>query len=518
MTNTLEVTSLSKKRRWLCLAVLSLAMFAVAIDMTVMNIALPYITIDLQPSSDQQLWILDIYSLVLAGFLVPASSLSDRWGRKRMLLAGFLVFGLSRLLVVFTSTALHIIFVRALLGVGGAMIMPTTLSMIRSIFADPKERSVALGVWAAIAGTGMAIGPIIGGMLLEHLSWHITLLVNAPIMIICFISGFFLMPEYKVKNPGTWDVLAAAVAFAGLILLMWSIKHLAAIMSFDVAGLLSLIVGIALLTYFVFRCKNSKHPLLEVSLFKSKTFTAGTIAALGSMFGVGAILFLIAQWLQLVEGSGPMESGIKLIPFAAGSIIGSLAAPYFAGKFRVRNVMCVGLAIAAVGMAMLFPFGSNLSYTPVAISGFLVSSGTGVLALGSALIMLETPLEKAASAAAFDEISYDLGSVLGIAVLGSISSIIYRLGLNTEHLASLGLDQASIDAAMQSFSAAYAVAEQTGVTELLTSGSNSFTESIVATSAIGGLVLLLAAGLLFYLIPKDTDISGTDSSVEETSL
>lgn len=506
-----NVPTLSKKRRWAALVVLSFSLFVVSIDMTVLNVALPDLTADLQPTSDQQLWIIDIYSLVLAGLLVSASSLSDRWGRKRMLLAGYLVFGGGSMLIVLANSTDAVIAIRALLGIGGAMIMPTTLSMVRSIFQNPRERATALAVWSAISGLGMAIGPIIGGFLLEHFSWHAAFLVNAPLMVATFFAGLFILPEVRVKNPGRWDAVAAAVSMVGMVLLMWGIKHLAAEMSLtDPLGLGALFAGIALMAFFVIRCARSAEPLLDVRLFKSKPFTAGIVAALGSMFAMAALLFLLTQWLQLVEGYGPLESGLRLVPMAVASLVSASLAPLLATRLGTRRVMVAGLLISAAGMLMLVLFREHLTYAPVALASSLVGVGTGVLAIGSALIMLETPVEKAASAAAFEEVAYDLGNVAGVAILGSVASIVYRLGLDPLVLASSGLDQASVEAAGQSFAAAAAIAKQTGVEELMREGTASFNESIVLTSFIGGVIMLAVAFAVARLVPKDMDITRSD--------
>ena len=498
---------ISRARRWAALAVVLFGQFVVSIDMTVLNIALPDLTAELQPTSDQQLWIIDVYSLVLAGLLVAASSLSDRWGRKRMMLAGFAVFGIGSGLIMFADTTEAVIALRALLGVGAAMIMPTTISMVRSIFLDAKERAFALAGWSAIGGLGMAAGPLIGGFLLEHFSWHAAFLVNVPLMALSFLAGAFILPEIRVKNPGGWDIPAAIMSLAGMTLLMWGIKHVAAIMAFDATGLAALAAGLGLMTAFLIRCARSDSPLLDVSLFRSKPFTAGIVAALGSMFALASLSFLLSQWLQLVDGCSPMEAGARLVPMALTSIIGGVAAPALAMRFNARNVTAAGLAVAAAAMIMLAAFQGNLTYLPVMVSSSLVGLGTGALAVGSSVIMCETPVEKASSAASLEEVSYDLGNVLGVAILGSMASIVYRLGLDPSALAASGLDGASIDEAMQSFGAAAQIARQTGAAELMSEGAAAFSNSIIITSFAGGIVLLAVALIAWKLIPRDLDIT-----------
>lgn len=506
-----KVPALSKPHRWVALFILLFAQFVLSIDLTVLNVALPSMTADLRPTSDEQLWIIDSYSLVLAGLLVSASSLSDRFGRKKMLLLGALVFCVGSGLIMFAYTPSAVIAIRALLGLGAALIMPTTISMIRNIFTDARERAFALAAWSVLGGLGMALGPIIGGALLEQASWHAAFLVNIPLMLIVLVAGFFILPEIKVLTSGPWDLPAALISLVGMTLLMWGIKHLAAIMAFDVAGILAILIGLIAIVLFVIRCLRSNMPLMDVTLFKSKTFTAGILVALGSMFSMAALLFLIAQWLQLVDGCTPLESGIKLLPLAVASLIAGAAAPALAMRFNARRILVGGLLIGALAMIMLIFFMDNLTYLPVAISTALVGVGTGVLAIGSAAIMCETPPVKASSAAAFEEISYDIGNVLGVAIMGSLASIVYRIGLDPEKLAASGLNQDAVNQAMQSFSAAVEIAEQSGATELLQEGMNSFSDSIVITSAIGGVIMIVITVIAYKLVPKDLDITEGES-------
>ena len=315
------------------------------------------------------------------------------------------------------------------------------------------------------------------------------------------------MPEIRVKNPGGWDVLAAIISLVGMTLLMWGIKHVAAIMAFDTAGVASLLAGLALMAAFLVRCACSNNPLLDVSLFRSKPFTAGIVAALGSMFALASLSFLLSQWLQLVDGCSPLEAGMRLVPMAVTSIIGGVAAPALAMRFNARDVTAAGLAIGALAMIMLVAFHGNLTYLPVMVSSSLVGLGTGALAVGSSVIMCETPVEKASSAASLEEVSYDLGNVLGVAILGSVASIVYRLGLDPAALANSGLDSQAINEAMQSFSAASQIAQQTGAAELLREGAAAFSSSIIITCFAGGVVLLAVALIVGKLIPRSLDIA-----------
>lgn len=463
---------MSPRRRWAALGVLSASLLVIVMDLTILNVALPELTADLRPSATAQLWIVDIYSLLLAGLLITMSSLGDRWGRKRMLLTGFVVFGGASLLVLLADTPATVIAVRALLGVGGAMIMPTTLSLIRSIFTDPAERARALGVWAATSGLGAAIGPIVGGFLLEHFSWQAAFLVNVPFMALALGFGLWLLPEARDPKPGRWDFLGTVGSIAGMVALVWAIKHFAKEGLDDVTAWAALALALTLLTWFVRRCLTREDPLLDVRLFRRAPLTAGTIAALASMFAMAAMLLLVAQWLQNVEGFSPLAAGVRLLPLAVGGAIASALAPWLATKVGERAVLAGGLAIAAAGLGVVGIAGEPLAYGAVAVALALIGAGFGSLAIGSVLIMNSTPPEKAGNAAAIEEVAYDLGNVLGIAILGSIAAAITRAQLT---------DGAAPDAA--------------------------FTESLVGVGLIGGVTMLAVSGLVYALLRQRVSLS-----------
>ncbi|KIP52879.1 MFS transporter [Leucobacter komagatae] len=497
----------SRARRWGALVVLSASLFVIMMDMTILNIALPRMAAELHPTSDQQLWIIDVYALVLAGLLVSFAALADRWGRKRMLMLGYTIFGLASLLVLFANSAESVIMIRALLGIGGAMIMPTTLSLIRVLFTDPRERATALSIWAAVSGLGAAVGPLVGGVLLEHFSWHAAFLVNVPLMVVGVIAGIIVLPESRVKNPGRWDFIAAILSLAGMTLAVWAIKKFAAAATFLVpAALIAFALAVVLLAWFVIRCLRSSAPLLELALFKNRPFSAGIIAALGSSFAMGAALLLLAQWMQIVDGATPIEAGVRLVPVAIAGAIASLAAPPFARVIGARAVLAGGIALAGIGMVAIGVQPGELSNVTVILALSLVGFGTGSLAIGSAMIMHGTPEEKAGSAGALEETSYELGSVLGVAILGSIASLLYRAGISgSPELAGLGAEGAQ--QANNSLGAAAAIAEEFGLPELLATASDAFTESMQTTGIIGGLTMLAIATLVFFLTPKGTDVS-----------
>lgn len=502
-----SASSLSRARRWAALAVLTASLLVITMDMTILNIALPEMAEDLHPTSAQQLWIVDVYSLVLAGLLVSFATIADRWGRKRMLLTGYAIFGGASLLVLFSTSAEGVIGIRAFLGLGGAMIMPITLSLIRVIFTNPAERATALSIWAAVSGLGAAVGPLVGGVLLEYFSWHAAFLVNVPLMAAGVIAGALILPESRVPHPGRWDALAAALSLVGMTLTVWAIKAFGAEASFAVPdALIALATGTALLAWFIVRCMRSDAPLLDLALFRSRPFSAGVIAALGSMFAMAAALLLVAQWMQLVDGATPVEAGIRLFPVAAAGAIASLAAPPLAKRIGARTVLAGGVGLAGIGMLLIGLQPGELANPTVVVALTLIGAGTGSLAIGSAMIMIGSPEEKAGNAGALEETSYELGAVLGVAILGSVSALIYRAGLDASG-ALRAVDPWVAAEARESLGAAVGIAHDFEVPLLAQEAGIAFTDSLQATGLVGGGIMLAVAALVFLLTPRGLDIS-----------
>ncbi len=505
-----RTATLSKGHRWAALAVLTASLLVITMDMTILNIALPDLAGELQPTAEQQLWIIDIYSLVLAGLLVSWAAIADRWGRKRMLMLGYSIFALASLLVLFADSAAAVIAIRAFLGVGGAMIMPNTLSLIRVIFTDGKERATALGIWAAVSGLGAAVGPLVGGLLLEYFSWHAAFLVNVPLMVAAIIAGLIFLPESRVTSPGKWDALAAILSFIGMILLVWAIKQFGTAASFSVPeAWIAVSIATVALTWFVIRCVRSEAPLLDLRLFRSRPFSAGIIAAFGTTFSMVAALLLVAQWLQLIDGATPIEAGIRLMPFAIAGAIASMFAPAAARVVGARAVLAGGLGLAAIGMLYIGFVGTNLNLAGVLIATSLIGAGTGSLAIASAMIMVGSPVEKAGNAGALEETSYEFGATLGVAILGSISALIYRFQLATDP-AMRNIAGELLADAKESLGAAVVIGEQADLPELVESANEAFVRSLQAAGYAGGFFMLGVAVLVFVLTPKGTDVEGAE--------
>jgi MFS transporter, DHA2 family, multidrug resistance protein len=494
-------------RRWAGLAVLSASLLLVVMDVTILNVALPAITADLRPDSVQQLWMVDAYPLVLAGLLVTVSALGDRWGRKRMLLAGFSVFGLASTLVLLVDSPEGVIAVRALLGVGGAMIMPSTLSMIRTLFTDPRERATALGVWGAMAAVGGALGPIVGGALLEFFDWHAAFLVNVPVMAAAIVAGVVLLPEGRSARPPRIDALATVLSVVGMVSLVYAVKN-GGKDGLEPDVVVTGVVAAVTLVAFVRRCLAATDPMLEVRLFRGRAFTAGVLAALASAIAMAAMLLLGAQWLQLVQGFTPLQTGLALLPMAVGGVVGSPYAPSLAERVGARTVLAGGLVVGGVGFTLLYVAPTPLSYPWLAAGLTLVGIGMASLAVASAVIMAGAPSHQAGSAAAVEETAYEVGSVLGVAVLGSIAAAVYRSGLASDDLTARGVDADAAAAARESLGGALEVASTTPAgTWLADAAATSFTSSLADTGLVGGVLMIVTGVVVWWLTPADLDLA-----------
>lgn len=481
---------MTKRQRWAALALLSAGLVMITIDMTILFIALPKLTAELRSTTMEQLWIVDIYPLILAGLLIPMSAVADRIGRRQALLIGFTLFGLVSLLVLFATSSAMVIGLRAMLGVAGALIMPTTLSMVRSIFTDPMERTRALAVWSMFAEVGAIIGPLVGGTLLEFFSWHAAFLINAPVAVAVVTLGLILLPEARDPNPPRWDFLAVAYSIHNWVdLTAWGV----------------LLAGMLLIALFVVRCLRSSEPLIDVRLFTSKPFTAGIIVALTTSLAMGGIMLLLAQWLQIIAGYPPLLAGAALMPMILGSLVSSLLAPEAARCIGARNVVGLALVIAGGGMLLLGAMGNLTSYWQLITPMLMVGVGLGALVIASAIIMGSTPVAKAGNAAALEECTYELGDVLGIAIIGSVAAASYRANLPVG-----GLSKPLADAAQESLVGALSVARDLSLPDLAAQAVTAFNTGIVQASLAGGVIILLAAVVVFMMVPKDFDIAATE--------
>jgi DHA2 family multidrug resistance protein-like MFS transporter len=412
--------------RWLALAVLVLAVLLVAVDATVLGLATPFLSEDLAPTGTQLLWIGDVYSFVIAGLLVSMGSLGDRIGRKKLLLSGAVAFGAVSVLNAYATTPEMMILARALLGVAGATLMPSTLALIRNIFHNPRERSFAIGIWGATASAGAAVGPVVGGLLLEHFWWGSVFLINLPVMAVLVVVGVKLLPESKNPVTGPWDLPSVGLSLVGMVAVVYAVKEAATHGASWEAGVAAL-VGAAGLYGFVRRQLTLSAPLLDMRLFRHRGFSGAVLADLLTILGLSGLVFFLSQFLQLVQGRPPFEAGLAELPAAIGAVATGLVAGKAARRFSVRSVVAGGLAAVGLSLAVLTLLTGSTGYPLLGASLLIVGAGAGFsFTVTADVILSSVPKEQAGAAAAVSETAYELGAALGIALLGSIVTGVYR--------------------------------------------------------------------------------------------
>jgi DHA2 family multidrug resistance protein-like MFS transporter len=486
------------RREWIGLAVIALPCLLYSMDLTVLFLAVPNLSADLQPSGAQLLWITDIYGFLLAGSLITMGTLGDRIGRRRLLLIGAAAFGAASILAAFSTSAELLIAARALLGVAGATLAPSTLSLLRSMFQDPRQRTLAIAVWITSFSAGAAIGPLAGGVLLERFWWGSVFLLAVPVMALLLVVGPVLLPESRDPNAGRLDLGSAGMSLAAVLLVIWGLKQLAQ----DGLGLppaLSILAGLGVGVAFVRRQQTLADPLLDLRLFRSPAFSAALATNILDFFVAFAALLFIAQYLQLVLGLSPLQAGLWMLPSSLGFIVGSLLTPLLVRRARPAFVMAAGMVLAAVGFGLL----TQLDGTGLAV----LVIGSVVFSLGSApmttlatdLMVGTAPPERAGAASGISETSSELGGALGIAILGSIGTAVYR-GQMTDAVPA-AVPGAAAAAARDTLGGAVEAAgqlpDQLG-TALLDAAREAFTQGVQLSFAISaavaiGIAILVAA-------------------------
>ena len=421
----IAVATQATRREWIGLAVIALPCLLYSMDLTVLNLALPAIRADLEPTSAQLLWIVDIYGFLVAGLLITMGALGDRIGRRRLLLIGAAAFGVASVLAAFSASAEMLIATRAALGIAGATLAPSTLSLIRNMFRDPGERRFAIGVWITSYSAGGAIGPLLGGVLLEHFWWGSVFLAGVPVMALLLAVGPVLLPEFRDPEAGRPDIASAALSLAAVLPVIYGIKRIA---ESGAAWLpaLSILAGVAAGALFVRRQRGLADPLIDLRLFRSPAFSVSLATyTLGTFVAFGVFLF-IAQYMQLVLGLSPLQAGLWMLPFFVGWISGSMLVPLIVRRMRTAFALSAGLAFAAVGFGLLTRVGGSSALAVLVTGSLLVSLGLApVFTLTTDLVVGAAPPERAGAASAISETGSELGGALGIALLGSLATAVY---------------------------------------------------------------------------------------------
>ncbi|MFF5567312.1 MFS transporter [Streptomyces sp. NPDC012623] len=484
--------------RWLALTVLVLAVLLVAVDATVLGLATPFLSEDLKPTGTQLLWIGDIYSFVIAGLLVSMGSLGDRVGRKKLLLTGAVAFGGISVLNAYASSPEMMIVSRALLGVAGATLMPATLALIRNIFHDPRERSLAVGIWGAMASAGAAVGPVVGGFLLEHFWWGSVFLINLPVMAVLVLVGIKTLPESKNPAPGPWDLLSVALSLIGIVGVVYAVKEAASHgFAWDVAVVG--VIGVVALWWFVRRQFTLLAPLLDMRLFHHRGFSGAVLADLLTILGLSGLVFFLSQYLQLVQGRGPLEAGLAELPAAVGAVTAGLLAGKAARRFSVRSVVAGGLAAIGLCLAALTGISQSTGYPMFGAVLLVVGVGAGFsFTVTSDVILSSVPTEQAGAASAVSETAYELGAALGIALLGSIVTGVYR-DFPTPPGVPAGTASAAHESLGGAVDAASGLPGPLGA-ELVAAAQESFVDGLRLASGVGAVVLLATAVAAWLLL------------------
>jgi DHA2 family multidrug resistance protein-like MFS transporter len=500
MTET--VAPRATRREWIGLAVLVLANVVYIMDLSVLHLAVPKMSAALEPTATQLLWIIDIYGFLVAGALITMGTLGDRIGRRRLLMIGAAAFGLISILAAFSTSAEMLIANRALMGLAGATLAPSTLSLIFNMFRDGKQRAVAIGVWITGFSAGGAIGPVAGGVLLERFWWGSVFLIALPVMALLLILGPRVLPEYKNPDAGRIDLVSAGMSLVAILAVIYGLKQ-GTIHGFGGVPAASIILGIVVGTLFVRRQKTLADPFIDPELFRHARFSAALSTNLISIFIAFGYFLFVAQYLQLVLDLSPLEAGLWTLPSAAGFIVGANVAPRFIHRVRPAALLGGALAVAAIGLTLLTQVGtSNGSLTLVVIASVIISLALSpVFNLTTEMIVGSAPPERAGMASGISETGAELGAALGIAVLGSIGTAVYRSDVSS-NLPS-DMPASAVDAALDTLGGATAAADRLGDglgNILVETSRTAFAHGLNITAAIAAAIALLAAGVVAVVL------------------
>lgn len=477
-TETTETTGRAGRREWIGLAVLAFPTLLLSLDMSALHLAVPHLAADLRPSSTELLWIIDIYGFMIAGFLITMGTLGDRIGRRKLLMVGGAAFGLASVAAAFATSPAMLIGARALLGVAGATLMPSTLALISNMFRDPRQRGTAIAVWMSCFMGGMVIGPVVGGLLLSVFWWGSVFLLSVPVMIMLLATAPKLLPEYRDEHAGRLDLASVALSLATILPVVFALKEIAKSgPSVGMAAVLA--VGLTFGAVFVRRQNRLADPMLDLSLFRNRTFTAALCIMLVGAITMGGVFLLVSQYLQLVAGLSTAQAGIALVPQAGAVVAGSMIAPRLAKRIRPEFVLGFGMLVAAGGILLFTQLGDN-SVVLVVLGLSVAAFGMGPQGvLGTEMVIGSVPARKAGAASATSETSAEFGIAMGIALFGSIGTAVYR-------------DQLPADApaqARESITGAIA----TGDPALLTTARDAFTSGLHTVAGIAAVMVVIFA-------------------------
>jgi DHA2 family multidrug resistance protein-like MFS transporter len=503
------------RREWIGLAVIALPCVVYAMDLTVLNLALPRLSEDLQPSSTQLLWIVDIYGFLVAGFLITMGTLGDRIGRRKLLLIGAAAFGVTSILAALSTSAEMLIAARALLGVSAATLAPSTLSLIRNMFEDPGERTFAIGVWVTSFSAGAAIGPLVGGALLETFWWGSVFLAAVPVMALLLVVGPRLLPEYRDPEARGLDLLSAALSLVAVLAVIYGLKEVAQD-GFGSTAAISIVAGLAFAGVFVRRQRVLADPLIDLRLFRLPAFSAALVTNTFGFFVEFGMAVLIAQYLQLVLGLSPLEAGLWTVPSAAGFIVGSMLTPLVVRWIQPGFAIAGGLTLAAAGFVLLAQVTADSGLGVLVTATVLFSLGLApVFTLAADLMVGAAPPERAGAAAGISETSSEFGGALGIAVLGSVGTAVYRGEVGDSVPADAPTEAA--DAARDTLGGAVAAGEDLTApvgTDLIEVAREAFTQALQLTTALSAALVFAAAVIAVAVFRRAREAAAPEGLME----
>jgi len=498
------------QRRWAILVVLCVSLLVIVLDNSILNVAIPTLIRDLDATNSQVQWMVDSYTLVFAGLLLTMGALGDRYGRRGALQAGYALFGLGSLASAFAGSADQLIATRAFMGIGGALIMPATLSIITNVF-PPQERGRAIGVWAGTAGVGIAVGPLTGGFLLTHFYWGSIFLVNVPIVGLGLIAGFVLIPSSKDPSAPRLDPVGAGLSIVSLVSIVYALieapsEGWTAPRTLGILGF-----GLVVLATFVLWERRSDHPMLDVAFFRNRRFSAANAAITITFFAMFGSLFLLTQYMQFTLGYSALASGVRLLPYAVTMMIVAPTSARIVERVGSKVTVATGLTLASMAMFLMTGLAVDTSYLDLVWRLVVLAAGLGlVMAPATDSVMGSLPLAKAGVGSAVNDTTRQVGGALGVAIVGSVVSSVYGTKIG-EFFAGKPAPKAAVDAAKNSLGGAFAVADDLShqsvpgakaiAASLQASANTAFVDAFHWGSIVGGVVLILAVAIVVAFLP-----------------